>query len=332
MERIPGIRVIGNASIEDKNRVKEEYEKKLFSHSETLSNQQKELQEKFEKIKTKEELEILDIIADEITNLRSQMELPDLKINHENFHILEEDFYNNYFDSVSSGKMSFREQAIVLNEKDVRTSLLTFAGTTLHESLHIHGHMTLEVNSYENGIEATEYRQGISVYPPQKKGYSGEFHTHFDGVHEAIVSEQEKKSLKKIIQLPLFDKDRENLFSEQAEKNKDIITKDNPDVSKEDILWMNDDGSKFQALSYPGPRKVLNYVCDNIAEKFPGKFSSGDEVFSLFLKAQFTGKLLDIARLTEETFGDGSFRRLGDMDANDGSAIKTLEALRKMKN
>lgn len=336
MEKMPNLRVIGNASPEIKEREREKYEKKLFAHSENLSEEEKEIIEKFEKEKTPREFEAINIISDEINNLRLELGLPDLTIPYDNYHIFDKDFYENTFGDSSAGQTHFRKQGIVLNEEDVRTSLLAFTGITLHESLHLQGHLTLEVNKYDDDdgyISTTEYRQGISTYPPQKQTYEGKFHTHLDGVHEAIVAEQEKRSLKKLIQLPIFDEDRKQLFSEEVENIKEIIINKEPGMNKEDILWIDKDGDNIQrqVIGYPGQRKVLNFVCDNILKKFPEKFSSQDEVFNLFLKAQFTGKLLDIARLTEETFGDGSFRRLSDMEVDEQGAVKTLEALKKMK-
>src|SRR5690606_34197305 len=131
-----------------------------------------------------------------------------------------------------------------------RKSLLSFVSTALHESLHLNGHTTLEVNEYEDGrIASTNYRQGISVFAVQKKGFNGEFHSHFDGLHEAIVSEQQKRSLQDLINNPLLQQDRDILFSKQVQNLKNTIAEDNPDIQEEDILWVSEKGEDFYYIS-----------------------------------------------------------------------------------
>ncbi|KKT82651.1 MAG: hypothetical protein A3B99_04890 [Candidatus Yanofskybacteria bacterium RIFCSPHIGHO2_02_FULL_44_12b] len=72
---------------------------------------------------------------------------------------------------------------------------------------------------------------------------------------------------------------------------------------------------------YQGERHLSGYVeekfkLDNLTVKIysknPGRFSSLQEVAVIFAQAVFTGKVLPLARLIDETFGKGSFRRLGE--------------------
>jgi len=330
MEKIPGLRAIGNASQENKLNEKERLNERLYNHNDFLTEQEKNLLEKYERQKTEEEIKLIGIINHEINELREDLGLEKFEIPVDNYHIFDKDFYERSFGENSAGQTHLQKQGIVLNEDDVRNSLISFVGTILHESLHLNGHTTLEVNQNEDGeTKTTHYRQGISAVAAQKKGLNDEFHSHFDGVHEAIVAEQEKRSLKKLLNNPLLHKEKESLFSEKVENLKNEIVKTTPNVKKEDIIWVSENGEIFQSISYEKNRKVLNFVCDKIFEKFPERFDSQDEVFKLFLKAQFTGELLDIARLTEGTFGEGSFRRLGDMEETSKSAVKTYEALRK---
>jgi hypothetical protein len=48
------------------------------------------------------------------------------------------------------------------------------------------------------------------------------------------------------------------------------------------------------------------------------------------LNAHFTGRLLEIGRLVEKTFGKESFRILGNMDTDGKSAVLCFETLKKM--
>lgn len=329
MEKISGLRAIGNGSAENKEKAKEELTKKLYYQNELFSDEEKELLNKIEKEKTIEEKEMITLVNQEINDIRKEMGLDPFTIPMDNYRMMDQDFYEENFEG-SSAMMSFPKQVILFDESWMRESLIGFMSTSLHESLHLNGHITLEVNEDSHGeIETTHSRQGMGVLAVQKKGLHGEFHRHFDGLHEAIVSEQQRRSLENLIHHPMLQKEREILFSEKVESLKNKIVQNYPEVQKEDIVWVSEDGENFQSINYQKPRKVLNFVCNKIFEKFPDNFKSQDEVFKLFLKAQFTGQLLETARLVESVFGEGSFRRLGDMETDNDSAIKTYEALRR---
>ena len=67
------------------------------------------------------------------------------------------------------------------------------------------------------------------------------------------------------------------------------------------------------------------------AQKLADQYADADEVYKVFLKAHFTGQLLPIARLVEKTFGEGSFRLLGNMDTENKSGVLHLESLKKAR-
>jgi hypothetical protein len=46
-------------------------------------------------------------------------------------------------------------------------------------------------------------------------------------------------------------------------------------------------------------------------ERNPGHFTSTEEVFKVFAEAVLSGRLLELARLIDQTFGKGAFRKLG---------------------
>jgi len=50
-----------------------------------------------------------------------------------------------------------------------------------------------------------------------------------------------------------------------------------------------------------------------------------------FFRAHFDGRLLEIARLIEKSFGKGSFERIGAMDCNENSANLLMNYLIKQK-
>jgi hypothetical protein len=59
-------------------------------------------------------------------------------------------------------------------------------------------------------------------------------------------------------------------------------------------------------------RKRLQKLLGEIVEKSNGKFKDIDEVFDEFAKANFSGNYLPLARIIEDIFGKGSFRKLAE--------------------
>lgn len=58
-------------------------------------------------------------------------------------------------------------------------------------------------------------------------------------------------------------------------------------------------------------REFLKLV-DDIYNKNKDKFNSPKDVLLLFVKAAFTGRITEIGKLVESSFGKGSFRELGE--------------------
>jgi len=59
-------------------------------------------------------------------------------------------------------------------------------------------------------------------------------------------------------------------------------------------------------------RERLYRLLDEIVAKSGGKFKSRDDIFEELARANFTGNIIGIGRIMEETLGKGSFRRLAE--------------------
>jgi hypothetical protein len=106
------------------------------------------------------------------------------------------------------------------------------------------------------------------------------------------------------------------------------------EIPLDDIFWVgkyiNKEGNyDYEYILYPKQRDVLNYVCAEIQKQFPERFQSPDVVYKLFLNAHFTGRLLEIGRLVEKTFGKENFRIIGNMGTKGKSAVLCFETLKK---
>ena len=149
------------------------------------------------------------------------------------------------------------------------------------------------------------------------------------GLHEAIVSSQEKRLLNKLLELPALAKEKEWLMSDEAKELRKKLA-EKKEIPENDIIWVGKkEEDDWESVFYLQHRRVLDYVCDEIQKQFPDQYQNAEDVFKEFLKAHFTGQLLSVARLVEKTFGKGSFRLLGNMGKENESAVLHLESLKK---
>jgi hypothetical protein len=345
MERTPEFRIIGRAPEEEKEKVREQFRGLLFSHLEYLPPEAQELIRKFEYPKTKEEIAVINFANQETNRLRKKLGLESFDIPLENYHILPPEKYREIMgDPNAYAITAFNQQAIVFNAEAARDNLPYFGALALHETLHLKGHLTLEVEEGKEGEMGegeklpivTLYRAGVSVRALQKDIVEGRYHEHFGGLHEAIIETQTKKSFQKLLELPELAEYKEWLISEEARKIKEQISQEREKlgeskIPEDEFIWVGNDGRSWATFSYPRHREVLDYVCREIQKEFPDKYESPESVFEEFLKAHFTGGLLTIGKLVEKTFGKGSFRMLGNMTTEETSAVLHLESLQKAR-
>lgn len=331
MEKIPGLRIVGDASEEIKGAAKIVIESRLTNHVHSLSEKDREYIVQHEYPKTEQELVLIDFANSETNRLREEVGLEPYDIPAENYRLIPEKVYKEIggtgiFDAVTF----FIKQGILFNAELFRDNPVFFGSVALHESLHLKGHFTVEAEEIGGKISITPYREGITARAAQKKKSQGENHSHLIGLHEAIVAEQQKHSMQNLLALPVLKKEMERLSSEDVRALSEKISK-KIGIPKEDLIWVGENENEYKSIPYRSQRKVLRYTCEEIEKQFPEKYQSADEVFKEFLKAQFTGRLLPVARLVENTFGKGSFRRLGDMEINQEGGILTLEAMKKLR-
>lgn len=329
MEKIPDFRTIGSASLEHKEKIRDELVEKLFSHFESLSPEDQKILEKQEYPKTEVELALIGFANRETSRLMQDADVEPHDIPEENYHIIPTELYEKIAGEGSSATAKSTEQGIIFDAAEVRGNAVYFGAVALHETLHLKARLVMEVSGNEDKISATPYREGVSIRALQKQGYHGEYHTHFDGLHEAIVAETEKRFLGKLLDEPQLSKEKEWLETKEAKDLKKKIS-EIKGVPEEDIVWVGEGGDNdWERVGYSSQRMVLSYLCDEIHKEFSGEYKSPDEVYKVFLNAHFTGRLLSIARLIEKTFGEGSFRLLGNMETDKVSGLKHLDSLKK---
>ncbi|HBH71656.1 MAG: hypothetical protein UU88_C0002G0059 [Parcubacteria group bacterium GW2011_GWC1_42_11] len=331
MENGPQIRTIGNASHEEKEKARQEFLQRLFSHFDSLNIEERNQLEEFEYPKTEKELACIDFANKETNELMKDAGIEPYDIPVENFHIIPSELYKKAYRGSGVAVATIRQQGILFNGDVFRDNPAHFGVVALHETLHLKSHLSLEVKERGEKIKTTPYRHGVSVLSLQEYDKRQEFHEHFRGLHEAIVSVQEKKSFTKFLESPWMSEERKWLLSDEAQSlKKDVSQKKG--IPEDDIIWVGKkDKEDWETVSYPKQRMVLDLVCKEIQEQFPEQYQNSDEVFKEFLKSHFTGQLLHIARLVEKTFGEGSFRVLGNMGTDKSSGVLHLETLKKAR-
>lgn len=305
---------------------------KLEDHINSLSPETQEKIGRMEYPKTETEHALIQLANAESNRLMKEVGVEPYDIPSENYHIVPPDIYKEVSDG-SGAVAVYMQQAAMFNAPFYRGNSLHFMSSALHETLHLKGHFSLEVEENGNNVHVTQYRSGLSVYAAQKRQRAGEHHLHLRGLHEAVVAEQEKHSFPSLLDAPILKKEKEwytldetqAMFRRVSEKTR---------IPSGDLIWAEERKDKeynYIDFGYPAQRKTLRYVCEEIFGQFQDTYQSPDAVFKEFLKAQFTGRLLPIARLVEETFGAGGFRTLGSMGIDQGSATLALEALKKAR-
>ena len=224
----------------------------------------------------------------------------------QNYHII------SYNIPAGRARTAITQQKIILHKHAVRENMVSFGLIAFHETLHAKGNIALFIDKEKANL----YRTGLKT---ENRGPEDLFF-HFEGLDEAVIAEATRKFFPKLLELPELSKEKKWLISKAKEKGLKL---------GDEIYWIRRDGGV--QFTYGPHRKILDYVCTEIQKQFPEKDQSADNVFKVFLKAHFTGRLLPIARLVEKTFGKGSFRVLSSMGIEDESCVRVEKSLRKMR-
>lgn len=336
MENTKEMRIIGKSTEQRKEVMGQLMELALQDPYELFSPKKREKIKRMEYPKSEEETEVLLFVDDKMKKLSSECGAEPYDIPVANTHIVPDELF--YEINGSGNKLAdaggiIGNQSIFMKASAARKSTFVLGTLSAHEGFHLRGHLTRELNETESedDFELTNFREGISVNSTQKKNKNGEVHRHFEGAHEALASLMEKNMVPVLMEHPLFAEYKKWRESEEGKKTWSELAK-KLKVSEEEITWVNPEKTdEYEKLASLKQRKTLEYVFEEIQKQFPEQYETAEDVYKEFLKTQFTGRLLPVARLVEKTFGEGSFRMLGSMDTDKNSAIVTLEALKKAR-
>jgi hypothetical protein len=326
MEKFPNISFLGKTSEETIRKKTEKYERFLTEdHRLSLSEEKRHRLGEIEIAKSPEETRLF-VFAD--TWSKDRQEICGVKPHDfpiRNIFLTTPEGYREISPhSQGSASADMKSQRVVAIA-DGNTYELT--RSIFHEITHCKGRIVVELEESDRDENENIIRAGIGVYSTLTQDRKGGRHSHFRGLEEAVVAQEEIHFGSDLLRRPEFQKQREAMTSETGrKKQQEILRRKN--LSEDDLSSFDPETGEVWATGYIAQRRVLQYVCQEIATQTK---STDNEVYFQFLKSHFTGHLVGIARLVEEAFGKGSFRRLGDMGNDKDSAIQTLEALKKMR-
>jgi hypothetical protein len=302
-------KVVG--SKEDSAKVEDHYAKKFLNQEELAQ---------FSREKTLEEIELINDINHHLKTLIEDYGGIFKSIPSENIHFLDESKLNpetteEYADPKRVATFDARKQSLVIAPNSQSNKLL-LVNAIVHELLHAQSFFSLQINEKgervrrngfsivgKDGLYFTDINESIVV--ELTKTFEKSFFPQIPGVREAYEAREEyKRAVKNIIEGEALESG-EPLPPDLDNRLENVLTLTNH-VSGDvrDTL--------FREHPYKFERMEFQDLISDIYETRKDTFSSKDDVFRIFTKAFFTGEILEVARLIDETYGKGAFRELGE--------------------
>jgi hypothetical protein len=245
--------------------------------------------ERFERPKTPEELELIEIVNRETDKVREKYGLAAYRVPPENYHVISKEGAE---ELGVPGTYVLLKQAAVIVETDTRAEM---AKRLVHETLHFKSFGSVNVD--DGGL--SERRMGlVSVEASQN---------HFDALNEAVTEELAKRVMRAVEKTPLLRSEAARL-----REVREIVGDDVSHIKMNPPAPDGTPNEDYFPYSYTEERQALNLIIDKLMERNPDSKLKHEGWFDLFAAGMFTGHLLEIARAVEKTFGQGAFRKLAE--------------------
>ncbi len=249
---------------------------------------------KFEREKNEMELEAIRVANEALDVLREKYGLPSYKVPEENIHILRDSQKN----KVLHGPGEFKpgQQATAIIESKTRSG-------TLHSIFHEMGHFK-SYTSLETKEDDFQARR-VGLYVRTKEGESA-----FNPLNEAVMEELTLRFMREMRHSDFLSQETEQL--EEVHRKFPHIPLDDAFAVEYDRSNNGASGFTLAHYGYKEERKALHVLIQKLQERNPEVFRDKEEWFDLFASAMFNGHLLELARNLEKTFGQGTFRKIGE--------------------
>jgi hypothetical protein len=238
-----------------------------------------------ESIKSLEEIQICERLNDLTNQLSELYGGAVLEIDDDQVHIFDPKTVS-VKDEEVGGYYDPTKQVIVLDRSisDVAT-----AHKIGHEMIHKKSYGAMQVTT--EGVVSSHYRLGFQM---ESRDGAEEY---FRAIEEALTEEL-TISLMEIL-------DQEHTI--KVNKDPEIVRRKNFDPREVQETYPN---GILLSFSYKEERDALRMLINKIIQK--NKKISYVDVFEMFCKGKFSGNVLSISKLIDQSFGKGTFRKLGE--------------------
>ncbi|MEN9649573.1 MAG: hypothetical protein RL094_540 [Candidatus Parcubacteria bacterium] len=202
-----------------------------------------------------------------------------------------------------------------------RTSKIEFAHVLAHELIHGFGFASKHVvgkDAEKNKIKLGDRRIGLEFMVNEEDGGGGkQLQSYFTDVNEAVVEELALRFMRvKSTSIKGLEEDIVERKKELEARQTEFSTQAGAPVIVVDNVIGEQVGSGAEVYTreggaYKKERRELEKANKELYEKNKDRFNSPGDVFRLFTKSYFSGRVLELARIIEATYGKGAFRKAG---------------------
>jgi hypothetical protein len=232
--------------------------------------------EGFEREKSERDIEILAMVNEAINEYLSQYEREKIiEPPLTKIHIFENGGVGKFTKGAAYGGAHAPLTGSVFVER--RESDIAFALMAFHELFHLKVYNSLQITKPADGekMRAETYRSGFIV--TSRDGNE----RYFEDIEEALTEMMTERFYREKVLAS-------DLFKGEAS-------------SESEVKFTREES-----------REKFNNLVDELWEKNKNEFPNREDIVNLFLDGQINGKILQVGKLIEKTFGSGSFRRLGE--------------------
>jgi hypothetical protein len=216
---------------------------------------------------------------------------------------------------------NFTHQGIAVRDGEPEIGLVH---DLMHEIFHFKSYLAGQITSHE---KLDEYRVGIQV-----TSRDGD-RTMLTGINEAITEELVRRATETSLYKEAMGGELERI-KKDVEHHADAAKDDGSPLFTDQTYYVEvgkerEDGTSpvhTKVFEYPREREALALLTQKLYERNGASFNGAEEVFGLFVRSAFSGDLLKIGRLIEETFSTGTLRKIAEHNSGEDllALVQTL--------
>jgi len=254
----------------------------------------------YEVKKTPEQREVLNFVIEQAEDFIGQYGVESQNIRPKDIYIEKEKFWEKTNLKDAYGVSMPLIGAIAIRQDENRITNSTLAARTYHELMHnaAFGRLAINKRRAVGHHDWIAERGGVTV------GEAKRGNAFLGDLNEAITAELEHRFMQENKDHPLFKEDFWKIKHEISRRGAELANSLLEEENEEGVI------EYFTNTSYARQRRKMHLMFDEIAEKNPDQFQNSEQVFEVFLKAYFSGRLLEISRLLKKTYGNRPLKEI----------------------